>query len=499
MDCCGLDWLFDGTLPTTTKHIKHGSYGGSLGRVRTPGSPGSARSRVSCATPLAKTNKDISRPDATINWDPNDVKDGGKICGCPTKAFPLMQNGTCVKACSPKYARRMEANIINNDCDRCRYHHDSVVDSSVVDEHCAVCSARPRPMPGFPSICGKCTDNYYLKNGQGCVSSCNNDAAENNQFGFRNVGSATSGRRCELCEDSFHTGGNCNACMVHKDTCTECNNDHHLHKGKCVHTCPFKLKVDCADGTTPRVNASNKDADYLYRWTPSGGTRDTTTNVLTGSRCTKAVEEDNTKPSASLRLSPNTAYTRDATALLLAAFGDAQSATVAGMSLEDVAFSPPNSTRFVRGAGSDVVGKVLAKDAYVQFEFLEQGAVTIELPGGVANDESCNPNTAATPITVVYDTGPPSLSITSFSTKGLVDTVFVSITDARSPVVVTVAGLKKAISISALGAGGTVPALTIEEGACKAETALTATCTLLMKHPQGVCSTTWLCTATAWR
>lgn len=405
LNCCGLEWMLDKSRKTDVgTETDFPSYGIKKGtEIR-------QFPDLVCAFPTSLKGVALQQKTEGV-WDPDSVKnDGVLICSCddPQKLLQGVDedgNPNCVDTCGTKHVRRGNDGDENDICDRCRFDEDSA-DLLSLDEHCITCKAGDTL--GFPDICTECTDNYYLKASQGCVKDCGLDTKGGTHLGFRNVGEDEDGRTCEACADT----DNCNKCADDAKVCTECTNDHHLHNGECVKDCPSQLKLkQCNDTKTFRA-ASVKDTDYLWRFVPSGGKRDATTNILTGSVCKETVVEDKTKPTTSFQLSPEVTHTRDSTLLLSVTFNDAGSATVTGMDFDDVAFTPNGQAQ-----PADGVGRVLAKDAYLQVEFQKQGKVTIDLPADIALDESCNKNAAATSVSVTYDIDPPTVSITSFTTS----------------------------------------------------------------------------------
>ena len=60
-------------------------------------------------------------------------------------------------------------------------------------------------------------------------------------------------------------------------------------------------------------------------------------------------------------------------------------------------------------------------------------------------------------MTVVYDVEPPTIAITSFATKHLVDTIEISITDTLSPIAIDAGNMKDFIAFNALGFNNLVP------------------------------------------
>lgn len=412
-------------------------------------------------------------------WDPEPViNDGALICSCdnPKQLIQGLDDdgkSNCVDECSAGYARRGDDGDENDACDQCRFTEDGA-NPLALDSKCITCKAGDTI--GFPDTCTKCTDNYYLKANQGCVKDCGLDVKGGTHLGYRNVAADKSGRTCEACADTQ----NCNTCPGDAKVCTECTNNHHLHNGECVKACPSQLKLkDCSDTETLRA-ASEKDSDYRYRFVPSGGKRDATTNILTGSVCKETVVEDETKPTTSLQLSPSVTHTRDSTLLLSIAFNDTGSTTVTGMGTDfgDISFTPQGQAQ-----PANNVGRVLAKDAYLQVEFQKQGKVTINLPANIAEDESCNKNAAAESVTVVYDIDPPTVAITSFTTDNLVDTVEITISDTLSPIVaVDAAELKAAFTLHPLGRDALTPSLTFSSTPCKAASETTTVCKFQADH-----------------
>lgn len=451
LDCCGLEWLL-----STTK----------FKNLEGP---------ILCSSPAKIKGVDLlMKIDA---WDPGPIKsDGALICSCndPKQLGQGLDDDgkpRCVDECTAGYARRGNDGDENDACDQCRFNDDGA-NPLAVDKYCTACKAGDTI--GFPDACSKCTDNYYLKAGQGCVTDCGVDAKGDAHLGFRNVGEDKAGRTCEACDDT----DNCNKCADNAEICTECTNDYHLHEGKCVEQCPSQLKLkQCSDAETLR-DASGKDVDYLWRFVPTGGDRDSTNNILTGSVCKETVVEDTTKPSTSLQLSPEVTHTRDSTLLLSITFNDTGSATMSGMDFDDVIFTPTGQAQPVAD-----VGRVLAKDAYLQVKFQKQGKVTIDLPADVALDESCNKNTAAKSVSVVYDIDPPTVSITSFATNDRVDTVEITITDTLSPIEMDATKLKDFLKLTALGSKDAVPTLRFGSSPCTSGASdATTVCTFEAAH-----------------
>lgn len=459
-NCCGLEWLLDGSfelkLSTTNNR----------------------RSSIECAAPAYLKGVQLLETKDGV-WDHTQVEsNSASICSCKDPK-QLVQgvdgdgNPNCVDECSLGFARRGDEGDENDACDQCRFHKDGSNPLSV-DKHCTACKVGDSF--GFPDSCTKCTDNYYLKIDQGCVKDCGLDAKGNAHLHFRNVGSDKDGRTCEACDDT----DNCNKCPDDAEVCTECTNGHHLHKGGCVEDCPSQLKPKKCDDLSILRDKSEKDEDYLWRFVPSGGERDATTKILTGSECKENVVADNARPSTSLQLSPEVTHTRDSTFLLSIAFNDTGSATVTGMGTDfgDISFTPQGQAQ-----PADGVGRVLAKDAYLQVEFQKQGKVTIDFPAKIAEDESCNKNTAAEPVSVVYDIDPPTLAITSFTTNDLVDTVEITITDTLSPIVeIDATELESFVTLHPLGRHGWVPSLTFSSTPCKAESETTTVCIFQADH-----------------
>lgn len=267
LNCCGLEWLL--TIPP--EKVKD-----------------SVKGPLFCSTPTKIKGVDLFK--TTSVWDPGPVKnDGALICSCENpKQFVegLDKDGkpNCVDKCSAGYARRGAEGDENDECDRCRFYEYGAYPLAL-DPKCTACKAGDNL--GLPDICTKCTGKYYLKASQGCVKDCGEDAKGGVHLGFRNVGGDEDGRTCEACDDT-----NCNKCADNAKVCTECTNDYHLQEGECVKSCPSKLKLkQCSDTETFR-DASEKDADYLWRFVPTGGKRDSSTNILTGSACKETVVED---------------------------------------------------------------------------------------------------------------------------------------------------------------------------------------------------------------
>lgn len=457
LDCCGLEWLWNGDMPFTLDPT----------------------ARLTCNTPSSLKGVDVNKK--TDLWDPASVKDGSaRFCSC-NDPKQLLQganadgNPNCVDACGAGHVQRGGEGDENDVCDRCRLHKDSAKPFAL-DEHCTTCKVGNTV--GFPDTCTKCTDNYYLKANQGCVKDCGLDVKGNVHLHFRNVGSDKDGRTCQACEDTKY----CNKCPNDANICTECTIDYHLHNGVCVEECPSQLKPKSCNNPTDLRDKSNKDEDYLWRFVPTGGNRSASNNLLTGSVCKESVAEDAVKPSPSLQLSPNFTHTRDSSLLLTVAFEDQQSDIVTGLApdFSDIAFTPEG-----RAQPADNVGRIFAKGAFLQVNFnpSQQGKVTINLPANVSADESCNTNTAATPISIVYDTDQPTIEIASFSNNGgLEDTIEIKIVDALSPIVLDAAELYTFVKLHPLGRDDVVPTISVGSTPCKLN-ATTATCTFTAKHP----------------
>lgn len=466
VNCCGLEWLIDGTTTLDTYHKKGYPNGFKTG------------SKLICSTPSSLNGIDLLSASSGV-WDPADVKENGMlICSCndPKQLVQGLDDDgkpNCVDECSAGYVRRGKDGDENDACDQCRFDENGA-NPLALDKHCTTCKAGDTI--GFPDTCTKCTNDYYLKASQGCTKECELDVNGNAHLGFRNVGSDKTGRICQACDDA----DNCNTCADDAKVCTECTNDNHLHNGECVKDCPSQLKLkQCNDTKTVRA-ASEKDSDYLWRFVPSGGKRDSTSNILTGSVCKETVAEDKTKPTTSLQLSPEVTHTRDSTLLLSVAFNDAGSATVTGMDFDDVAFTPNGQAQ-----PADGVGRVLAKDAYLQVEFQKQGKVTIDLPADIALDESCNKNAAATSVSVTYDIDPPTVSITSFTTTDLADAVEITIADTLSPIEMDTTKLQDFFKLNALGSDDdALPTLVIGDTPCVETDTTTTVCTVTAEHSQ---------------
>eukprot|EP00729_Bicosta_minor_P010749 gene10749-21976_t len=436
-----------------------------------------------CGSPEKFKNVDLTIDTEDV-WDRQHVRNGGKICNCLDAKLPFLKalsdgEENCVASCGDAYAKRTNATT-NNICDACRFHHDGASAKDVnPDTNCKVCATGPSV--GRPSNCKICTNSSFLKPKEGCVSDCSMDTKSNIHFGFRNEknGGEASGEgwTCESCIDK-----NCNTCPNDADICTECTNRYHLHDGVCVEECPSKLKPKTCNNPTTLRDKSNKDEDYLWRFVPTGENKSASNNILTGSVCKESVAEDSVKPSSSLQLSPNITHTRDSSLLLTVTFEDQQSAAVAGLApdFSDIVFTPEG-----RAQPADNVGRVFAKGAFLQVNFNpnQQGKVTINLPANVSADESCNTNTAATPISIVYDTDQPAIDIASFSNDGgLVDTIEIKIVDALSPIVLDAAELCTFVKLQPLGRDDVVPTISVGSTPCTLD-ATTATCTFRANHP----------------